>query len=191
MTERDLRIREAGPGDASRIAGMHVRSWLQAYQSFAPAAYLHSLDQDAHRLAYWQPRLEAPREGSQTWIAFLAGIPAGFVNNEPPKEAPAPWEDVPAGCGWLYHIHLAPEFRGRGIGAALFRHSMAAFAADGVREAVLWVYEENGPSRAFYERMGWRADGTRVERPLAWVSRDGQPGEATLVMVRYRGRTGA
>ena len=191
MTEPDLKIREAGAGDSSRIAGIHVRSWLQAYRPFAPAAYLASLDQDAQRLNYWQPRLEAPREGSTTWIAFLGGIPAGFANNEPPKVDAAPWEGVPKGCGWLFHIHLAPEFRGRGVGRALFEHSMAAFAAAGLREAVLWVYEANEASRGFYEHMGWKPDGARVERPLAWVGRDGTPGEATLAMVRYRGKTGA
>lgn len=189
MAISGLNVREAGPGDASRIASMHVRSWLQAYRSFAPAEYLASLDQDALRLSYWQPRLEQPREGSRTWIAFQSGIPAGFVNNEPPKDAPEPWEEVPKGCGWLDHIHLAPEFRGRGIGKALWRRSLDAFATDGHRDAVLWVYEANEASRAFYEAMGWKADGGRADKPITWTGRDGKPGKATLTMVRYRGKT--
>lgn len=189
VTTSELKIREAGPGDASRIAGIHVRSWLQAYRPFAPAAYLESLDQDALRLSYWQPRLEHPREGSQTWIGFVAGIPIGFVNNEPRKDDPAPTEVVPGGCGWLYHIHLAPEFRGRGLGRSLFEHSIRAFAEAGTAEAVLWVYRDNESSRAFYERMGWSPDGLEAEKQLSWTGRDGRPGEAALVMVRYRGKT--
>lgn len=189
MTNSDLKIREAGPGDASRIAGMHVRSWLQAYRSFAPAAYLESLDQDALRLSYWQPRLEQAAEGSRTWIAFSSGIPCGFVNNEPPHEGAPAWEEVPDGCGWLDHIHLAPEFRGRGIGQVLFRHALDALAADGFAEGVLWVYADNAEARGFYERMGWQHDGTEVDKPFRWVGRDGTPGETTMVMVRYRGAT--
>ena len=189
MTVEGLKIREAGAGDASRIAGMHVRSWLNAYRSFAPAEYLESLDQDALRLSYWQPRLERPVEGSHAWIAFSSGIPAGFVNNEPPHEGAPAWEAVPDGIGWLDHIHLAPEFRGRGIGAALFRHALDALAAEDFREAVLWVYRDNTEARAFYERRGWQPDGTEVDKPFTWTNRDGTAGETTMAMVRYRGTT--
>lgn len=184
-----LKIREANAGDASRIAGMHVRSWLVAYRSFAPAEYLASLDQDAHRLAYWQPRLEAARPGSRTWIAFLSGIPAGFVNNEPPHEDAAPTEAVPDGVGWLDHIHLAPEFRGRGVGQALFRTSMDALAAEGFAEAVLWVYADNAEARAFYERMGWAPDGAEAKKTWRWTSPEGAARQATVSMLRYRGKT--
>ena len=58
MTDSPLVIREATQGDASRIAGIHVRSWRDAYRSFVPQAYLDTLDQDAHRIGYWQPLLD-------------------------------------------------------------------------------------------------------------------------------------
>lgn len=189
MSVEGVSIRPAGPGDASRIAGIHVRSWINSYRDFAPAEYLASLDQDGHRLAYWQPRLEASRPGSRTWIAFLSGIPAGFVNNEPPHEAALPTEVVPDGVGWLDHLHVAPEFRGRGVGQVLFRVSLDALAEAGFREAVLWVYADNAAARAFYERQEWRLDGTEAPRVLRWTGRDGRPGEVTLTMVRYRGST--
>lgn len=188
VVDASLSIREAGPGDASRVASIHVRSWIVAYRSFAPIEYLNSLDQDGHRLAYWQPRLEAAVPGSRTWIAFLSGIPAGFVNNEPPHEDASPTEAVPEGCGWLDHLHIAPEFRGRGVGRALFRLALDALAEEGFEEAVLWVYADNAEARAFYERMGWHPDGTEEDKVLRWT-RDGAPAEATVVMVRYRGPT--
>lgn len=191
MTTFDVSIREAVPGDASRIAGMHVRSWISAYRSFAPAAYLASLDQDVLRRSYWQPRLEASVPGSRTWIAFRSGVPAGFVNNEPPHQGAPAWEAVPDGCGWLDHIHAAPEFRGRGVGKALFRHALDALAVEGFREAVLWVYRDNAEARLFYERMGWQPDGVEVDKPFKWTGRDGTPGETIMAMVRYRGLTGA
>ncbi len=189
MTVEGLKIREATAGDASRIAGLHVRSWISAYRGFAPAEYLASLDQDGLRLSYWQPRLEAAAEGSRTWLAFVSGIPAGFVNNERPRPDGAPTEAVPNGSGWLDHIHLAPEFRGRGVGQALFSQALEALAAEGFREAVLWVYTDNAEARAFYERQGWQADGTTADKILKWTGRDGVAQTATLGMLRYRGRT--
>ncbi len=184
-----LKIREAGPGDASRIAGLHVRSWISAYRSFAPRAYLDSLDQDALRLSYWQPRLEAAVPGSRTWMAFLAGIPAGFVNNEPPHPDGGPTEAVPDGVGWVDHLHIAPEFRGRGVGAHLLSTALDALASDGLQEAVLWVYADNADARGFYAREGWQPDGATADKALKWTGRDGKAGKATLAMVRYRGKT--
>ena len=186
---KELKIREAGPGDASRIAGLHVRSWISAYRAFAPQAYLDSLDQDALRLSYWQPRLEAAAPGSRTWRAFLAGIPAGFVNNEPPHIDAGPTEAVPDGVGWLDHLHVAPEFRSRGVGAALTRVALDALASEGFEDAVLWVYADNTEARRFYEREGWAPDGVSADKALKWIGRDGRAGKATLGMVRYRRKT--
>lgn len=188
-TSSGLKIRDAGPGDASRIAGIHVRSWISAYRAFAPQAYLDSLDQDALRLSYWQPRLEASAAGSRTWMAFLSGIPAGFVNNEPPHPDGGPTEAIPDGVGWVDHLHVAPEFRGRRVGAALLRTALDALAGEGFAEAVLWVYADNADARRFYEREGWAPDGATADKALRWTGRDGKAATATLGMVRYRRQT--
>jgi GNAT superfamily N-acetyltransferase len=184
-----LRVRDAGPGDASRIASIHVRSWKDAYRSFAPAAYLESLEVDPHRVSYWQPLLERSDPGYRAWLATWSGIPAGYANVEPAEQGGDPSREVPAGLGWIDHIHVAPEFRGRGVGAALFRHALAHLASEGFSEAALWVYEENALARAFYDRFGWTTDGAHAAKRIRWVGRDGAPDEADMAMVRYRGTT--
>lgn len=67
---------------------------------------------------------------------------------------------------------LAPS-RGRGIGAALLRHSFAAFAARGVRRLFLAVDAEN-PTGAtvLYERVGMEV----VKRWDLWERFQGDPG---------------
>ncbi len=189
MNDPALVIREATLGDASRIAGLHVRSWYDAYRPFVPQAYLDSLDQDAHRIGYWQPLLEGHEPGFRAWMAYWAGIPAGFVNVEHPRRDATPSQAVPEGVGWIDHLHVAPEFRGRGVGLALFQQALQSLATEGFAEAVLWVYAENEIARSFYDGAGWTLDGTSADKQLRWVGRDGEPGEVTLTMVRYRGST--
>ncbi len=172
-----LHIRPATAGDAGVIADLHVRSWRAHYVDFAPREYLESLDAGAHARDYWHPLLAEPPAGARAWVAEVYGAPAGFASIEPGSEDGA-WP-VPPGCGWLHHIHLAPEHIGKGTGRALFAHALHTLHEDGFSEAVLWVYEANRLARRFYEAAGWLEDGGRNTRALGGVE---------LPQVRYRGR---
>jgi hypothetical protein len=55
------------------------------------------------------------------------------------------------------------------------------WAPTDVGELILWVFEENGESRAFYEALGWRPDGARQVDDF---------GGAHPIEVRYRRRPG-
>ena len=59
--------------------------------------------------------------------------------------------------GWVDHLGVLAPCRGRGIGAALLRHSLATFAGRGVRRVILNVDAENPTgATALYERAGMR-----------------------------------
>jgi ribosomal protein S18 acetylase RimI-like enzyme len=93
------------------------------------------------------------------------------------------WElgvDGDPGLGEIHAIHVAPVERGRGVGWRLLNASVAALRAQGLRQAILWVVEDNSPARAFYERQGLAWDGTRLERPLG-----GFPDFPCVIEVRY------
>lgn len=170
-------IRRADAADASRMAGIHVRSKRSAYASFMPAAYLDSLDQDTHRLERWQPYFAAGDPDNLAWVAFVAGIPAGIVALEGVDARERP---VPPGYAFLHHLHAAPEFRGRGVGAAMLRTAVASAAERGMAGIGLWTHEPNALARTFYERAGWRHDGERHDETYRWPG-----GEFTLPNVRY------
>jgi RimJ/RimL family protein N-acetyltransferase len=52
---------------------------------------------------------------------------------------------------------------GTGVGPALHDRALACAAQLGSERCHLWVLEENGRARRFYERRGWRENGhTRV-----------------------------
>jgi GNAT superfamily N-acetyltransferase len=61
---------------------------------------------------------------------------------------------------WLEAIYVRPNAWGTGLAAALHDAAVAELRTRGVTRARLWVLEGNGRARQFYERLGWRADGT-------------------------------
>lgn len=65
--------------------------------------------------------------------------------------------------GMVEHLYVRPDFLRRGIGSALLEQAKERLPL-GFR---LWVFQENLPARAFYERHGLRVieetDGSRNE----------------------------
>jgi GNAT superfamily N-acetyltransferase len=61
---------------------------------------------------------------------------------------------------WLEALYLRPDAWGTGLAVVLHDLAVAELRARGVSEARLWVLERNARARRFYERLGWRADGT-------------------------------
>lgn len=52
---------------------------------------------------------------------------------------------------WLGGVYVAPEYRKRGIAAALSSHAMHEAARMGIRQ--LWLYTVS--ARRLYEKLGW------------------------------------
>ena len=61
---------------------------------------------------------------------------------------------------FLEAIYVRPSSWGGGLAARLHDAAVAELRARGVSRARLWVLEENPRARRFYERLGWRPDGT-------------------------------
>ncbi len=163
-------VRSATPEDAAAIAHVHVTAWRWAYAGLLDDAVLAGLDVDARR-RLWE-RVAA--EGRATLlVAERDGAVVGFVSAGRSRD-----DDAADGTGEVYAIYLLREVQGTGVGAALMDAALAALAADGCARATLWVLATNDLARSFYERGGWRPDGTeRIERV-----RD----DAPVAELRYR-----
>ena len=61
--------------------------------------------------------------------------------------------------GSVYHLAVAPDRRGAGIGTALMTELEARFALKGCLRMNLLVAEEGEEAIAFYERLGWVRSG--------------------------------
>ena len=161
-------MRRARQEDAAAVAEVHVRTWQAAYEHIFGAERLAELDVERRR-AGWERTLAAPdehvlvaeHEGGAV-VAFAAAGPSRSGGTD----------------GELYAIYALPEAWGSGAGPALMRAALGALRAEGFREAVLWVLEDNPRARRFYEREGWVLDGGGL--------REGEHLGVATAEVRYR-----
>jgi GNAT superfamily N-acetyltransferase len=68
--------------------------------------------------------------------------------------------------GWVYDIHVAREFRGKGVGAKLLRHAVRWATEAGYHTLGLLVDARNSPAVHLYERAGFRPDRYVMYRSL-------------------------
>ncbi|HXG77611.1 MAG TPA: GNAT family N-acetyltransferase [Gaiellaceae bacterium] len=154
-------VRDAAQADAHAIAHVHTATWQEAYAHVFPAHRLAGLVEE-HRAARWQESLASPQPRSHTLVAELAGEVVGFAHVGPSRD-PEANGDLDAE---LYAIYVLPEAWGRGVGRALMAQVLRRLRAEGFREAVLWVLEDNPRTRRYYELAGWSFDGGTKEEPI-------------------------
>jgi GNAT superfamily N-acetyltransferase len=167
-------VRPAERGDAEAIAAAQIASWRAAYGSIVPARWLDELD-EADRAARWRERIgPAARPDAPTFVADDGAV-RGFVHTGPLRD-----DDLPsAGRAEIYTVYVHPDAWGRGIGRSLMAAVDEFWRPRGVVELCLWVFEGNDGARAFYERLGWIADGTTKVDDF---------GDAQPIELRYRRR---
>ena len=170
--ERQPLVRPATLDDARAIAEIRVASWRATYAGTVPASILDWMDVDRNEA--WLRGLI--REGRTILVVEdSAGRAAGYAMAGPARD------DDADGFGEIEAIYLAPEARGRGLGAPLLAAARATLARAGHHTHVLWVLTDNWPARRFYERQGFAADGA-----VRTLDFDGTPIEE----VRYRRSAG-
>lgn len=164
-----MEVRSAVPGDALDVARVHVRSWQSAYRGLIAQDYLDSLNpQDwAGRYALGRMGLRMP----STLVAVDGPTICGLAITGLCRD-----DDLP-NFGELLAIYVDPAFMGTGVGRLLITAARDWLRRVGVAEASLWVLDGNLRARRFYERDGWRLDGTHRTEVI---------GGTTLGEVRYR-----
>ncbi|MDX8143439.1 GNAT family N-acetyltransferase [Lentzea sp. BCCO 10_0061] len=152
-------VRPAVVADAPAVASVHVQTWQAAYRGLVPDSVLDGLSVE-ERTAMWERGI--PRGG--VWVGLVDDVVAGFVAVGPSREPDAAFE--------VYAIYVLPSAWGTGLG-----FSLARAALGDEQDVVLWVFDENPRARRFYERLGFRADGTVKTETI---------GGAELKEIRYR-----
>lgn len=174
-----ITTRAAEPVDASRMRDVYLASYEAAYRDLVPPFWLR--DRLArHRTVDWARRLQEERSGGGDIVVALdddrlIGVcQLGATTDE---------DDDPAEVGHVRRLYVHPAWQRRGAGRALLSRACATLRAQGYGSATLWVLaSDTGRARPFYERLGWRSDGTirpfEAELTPEW--------EGRLDDVRYR-----
>ena len=142
-------LRRATLGDAEALTHLHLDCWDDAYAGLIEQDILDGRRADVdQRVATWRgwltdgevvhlAELAEPTDGGRTGLVGFAGAGTG--------------QDIGTELRVLY---VRAPWWGTGIGHALLELALAD------RAAFLWVLASNGRAIAFYERQGFRLDGT-------------------------------
>jgi len=159
-----MTVRLAVVSDARAVASVHVRTWQAAYRGVIPDEILDNLSVEA-RTSTWEVAI--PSGG--VWVALAGDEIVGFAAAGPSRDDDAPFE--------LYAIYVLSSAWGTGLGFEL-----AEAALGDEPDVIVWVLDENTRARAFYERIGFQADGVTKTEPA---------GSVELKELRYRRVRGA
>ena len=152
-------LRAAVPGDAEAIAAISVRGWAHAYAEFLDPRVLagRTVEGQTERWHEW-----LAGDDTRTVVAHVAGRIAGYATVGASRDA-----DATPAVGELAGLYVDPPAQGAGVGTVLLADAVARLRG-GFTSATLWVFEENGLGRAFYERHGWSPDpGNRSAKSIS------------------------
>jgi ribosomal protein S18 acetylase RimI-like enzyme len=145
-------IRQAVPGDARALAEVHVASWIAGYRGLMPDEALAALDVD-ERAERWRRGLS-----DGTASALVAEDDDGIYGWATVGRSRDP--DAGDEVGELWSLYVHPRCWGRGLGRELHDACLEELRRRGFAQATLWVMDTNERARRFYERQGWRTDGS-------------------------------
>ena len=132
-------------------ARVHWNSWQDTYAGLIPASYLEklTLEKCTEIARRWPDNILVAKDG-ETVVGF-----AGFGISRD--------EDLPD-TGELFALYVLKEYQRQGVGSALTREVFSRLAD--FQKIALWVLKGNERAVRFYEKTGFRFDGTEKELTL-------------------------
>lgn len=134
-------IRDARPDEAQLLAAVQEVASVAALGHIFPPEQ-HPYPRAVVR-AHWAAAVADPAK--RTLIA---------LNGDEPVGAACVYQE------WLESLYVAPERWGTGLAGELHDRALEAVRELGSERCHLWVLEDNVRARRFYERRGWRENGT-------------------------------
>ena len=144
-------IRRGVPADADALTHLHLDCWDDAYTGLMPQEVLDARRTNvAERVDRWRGILARSRN---TLVAEAAGGLVGFVSAGPGRD-----QDMDI-ARELWALYVRASWWGTGTGRALLDTAL------GDDPAYLWVLAGNDRAARFYERQGFRPDGSALDEP--------------------------
>lgn len=155
-------IRLAKTSDARGLAVVRVVARQVGFEGMADAEFLASLSVDEDE-ELWRNVIAT--RGDQIRVAAVDDRVVGFAIFGPYRISNG--DDEPKTVGELYGFSVHPDSWGTGVANELHDAAVDELRARNLAPLKLWVFEENGRARRFYERHGWVADGVTRSSTMA------------------------
>jgi ribosomal protein S18 acetylase RimI-like enzyme len=156
-----VELRDAEPTDATALQAVHLTTWEQTYQVHSTEPW-YGKGLAAHVIRDWSEILRSQTaRGGGVLIARSEGQIVAFCQYGPTEDE----DHGPEHVGQIQRLYVHPHRQRAGIGRALLSAAIDRLRERGAGTATLWVLETDQRARAFYERLGWSSDGTRVMHP--------------------------
>lgn len=147
-----LTIRYANISDAKTLGEIHSKSWKAAYKHIVPDEILQNISPEK-RQKYFEKALTDGWE--EDAIIFKDNEAVGLICIGKCRDA-----DKTDTFGEIWGIYLLPEYWSIGIGSELINWGLNELRKRNYSKVTLWVLEENINARKFYEKIGFKHDGT-------------------------------
>ena len=145
-------IKTAGAADLQSVAAIHVASFQDAYRGVLSDGFLDGLDAETSRQMWANTRSKFPE--NMTVAEAADGAVMGFC-------CAGPVVDGERNEGFdfeIYSLHVRPNLRRHGVGAALLRAAFERAQYDCLlNSAIVWTLVDLPLSCRFYEREGGTA----------------------------------
>lgn len=138
-------VRKATKKDISRIAEIIVFGKRMAYRSIFRNDEVSFNEMQV--IPLWE-EYKDNLEKMEHMLVFDDGIVKGVINCNPAGDEVE-----------ICEFYVEPFFKGQGIGRELIQNVIAEAKTTQKKRIFLWVLEENGSARRFYEANGFRASG--------------------------------
>lgn len=127
-------------------AYVHWKGWHEAYSGIVNQAYLDNFTlEKCTKIAFrWPDDILIAEDGGQV---------IGFAGYGPYRGGSLPE------TGEVYGIYILKEYYDQGVGYKLISQALEKLAE--YKNVALWVLEDNSRAIKFYEKLGFRFDGTK------------------------------
>lgn len=148
-------IRYATCADAETLGEIHASSWKIAYKNIVPDEVLDNITIEKRKKFFEKALTEGWEEDA---ILYKDNVAVGLICIGKCRDT-----DKPISTGEIWGIYLHPNYWNQGIGKDLMTWGLNELKGRNYKEITLWVLEENISARKFYEKMGFKHDGTVKE----------------------------
>lgn len=156
-----MEIVPADAVEATALRDLHLFTWTVTYRERASELW-YPERLAAHAVRDWAEivRSQAARGGG-VLTARCDGRIVGLCQYGPTEDH----DHDPEQVGQIHRLYVHPARQRTGIGRSLLTAAVERLRQGGAHTAILWVLETDQRAKAFYERLGWKPDGTRKAHP--------------------------